>query len=253
MKIFQKGFNYSQDGPGNRLVLHLQGCNMKCPWCANPEGMDVNGVYMDEGELKGKRWSYTESTIEELVEEIESCRLMFYDGGGITFSGGEATLQFDELKEVLLQVKKRGIHTAIETNGSHPRFLELHDLVDYFIIDCKQYDEEKHRKHTGISNKIIKKNIIDTCKNKSRVHVRIPLIGGVNDSSQDLLEFVDFAKVIQGENVTFEVITYHEYGKVKWGKCGYEYQMDETAHVGVEKANKLKESLIECGVKYIGT
>ncbi len=25
MRIFQKGFNFAQDGPGNRLVYHLQG------------------------------------------------------------------------------------------------------------------------------------------------------------------------------------------------------------------------------------
>ncbi len=36
---FQKGFNFSQDGPGNRLVYHLCGCNLRCPWCSNPEGM----------------------------------------------------------------------------------------------------------------------------------------------------------------------------------------------------------------------
>ena len=50
MKIFQKGFNYSQDGDGNRLVYHLQGCNMKCPWCANPEGMKVEGVIVSDEE-----------------------------------------------------------------------------------------------------------------------------------------------------------------------------------------------------------
>ena len=49
IRIFQKGFNYSQDGQGNRLVYHLQGCNMKCPWCANPEGMKMGGaLYLDK-------------------------------------------------------------------------------------------------------------------------------------------------------------------------------------------------------------
>ena len=40
MRVFGKGFNFSQDGPGNRLVYHLSGCNMHCIWCSNPEGMD---------------------------------------------------------------------------------------------------------------------------------------------------------------------------------------------------------------------
>lgn len=50
VKIFNKGFNYSQDGPGNRLIYHLQGCNMKCSWCANPEGMHIDGELIVENE-----------------------------------------------------------------------------------------------------------------------------------------------------------------------------------------------------------
>ena len=52
IKYFQKGFNYSQDGPGNRLIIHLQGCNLHCPWCSNPEGMTLNpGKSVDVQEI----------------------------------------------------------------------------------------------------------------------------------------------------------------------------------------------------------
>ena len=55
MRIFNKGFNFGQDGPGNRLVYHLQGCNMRCIWCSNPEGMSMSGG--------------TEYTVEEIFDE----------------------------------------------------------------------------------------------------------------------------------------------------------------------------------------
>ena len=68
LKIFQKGFHYAQDGQGNRLVYHLQGCNMKCKWCANPEGMKMEGVICTdkewltdglcpEGAVRTERWT----------------------------------------------------------------------------------------------------------------------------------------------------------------------------------------------------
>ena len=82
VRIFQKGFHYSQDGPGNRLIYHLQGCNLRCPWCANPEGLLLDGG--------------TEYTVEELVAEAKRSRMMFFDGGGVTLTGGEVTMQFEE-------------------------------------------------------------------------------------------------------------------------------------------------------------
>lgn len=64
LKIMQKGFNYSQDGPGNRLVYHLQGCNMRCPWCANPEGLSVQGTLLHVKDANSGR-----------VKEKSGCRL----------------------------------------------------------------------------------------------------------------------------------------------------------------------------------
>ena len=39
MLIFSKGWSVDRDGPGQRLVFYLKGCNMRCLWCANPEGI----------------------------------------------------------------------------------------------------------------------------------------------------------------------------------------------------------------------
>ena len=115
MQIFQKGFNFGQDGPGNRLVYHLQGCNMKCIWCSNPEGISVKG---------GRNVS-----VKELFEECCRSRMMFYGGGGVTFTGGEATLQKEELKELLQVLREAQIHTAIETNGTSVHLPELLPLT----------------------------------------------------------------------------------------------------------------------------
>ena len=96
MKIFQKGFNFGQDGPGNRLVYHLQGCNMRCIWCSNPEGL--------------KRKSNTQQyTIDEIFKEIISCRTMFFENGGVTFTGGEVSLQANAIQTLCQMLKKENI------------------------------------------------------------------------------------------------------------------------------------------------
>ena len=94
-KIFGKGFNFSPDGPGNRLVYHLNGCNMRCPWCSNPEGM-----------LPEKGNFYTLST-EEIVNEATLSIPMFFEGGGVTFTGGEATLQFEGLLHTAKMLREK--------------------------------------------------------------------------------------------------------------------------------------------------
>lgn len=285
MKIFQKGFNYSQDGDGNRLVYHLQGCNMNCPWCANPEGLAKDGVIVADEEwilesicphgaiqktevdrakceictekdcitkhdTKGMYLSCKDVSVQEIEEEILANEMMFYDGGGVTFTGGEATLQFEELKEVLQFAKENGIHTAIETNGSHKRLAELFPLVDQLIMDCKLANAKKHRDYTGIDGEIILSQIERAAKEHHNLHVRVPLIGEVNNSEQDLNEFIAFFEKIKGENVTFEILLYHEFGKKKWKQCGMEYQMTDRAYVDPKVREDFKQRILGIGAKY---
>lgn len=285
MKIFQKGFNYSQDGNGNRLVYHLQGCNMKCPWCANPEGMEPDGVIVADSEwilesvcphgavkgthvdrdmcrtctkkecitehnTKGMYLSYEEKTPEEVFREACASEMMFYDGGGVTFTGGEATVQFKELEEVLLRLKDHGIHTAIETNGTHHRLPELFPLIDELIMDCKHCIAEKHERYTGVPCGGILHNIREAAASHPKLHVRVPLIGGINDGPDDLKEFLAFFGEIKGENVTFEVLAYHEFGRKKWEECGWEYKMTEGAYVKDEVLGQFRGAVTRLGCHY---
>ena len=117
IRIFQKGFNYSQDGPGNRLVYHLSGCNLCCPWCSNPEGLSSDG-------------SSSSLTVDDMLKEALSAKMIFIDGGGVTFTGGEATCQKKALLTLIKKLKENGIHTCIETNASIPCCEEIFDSVD---------------------------------------------------------------------------------------------------------------------------
>lgn len=162
--IFQKGFNYSQDGPGNRLVYHMQGCNMRCPWCANPEGMAASGG--------------TACDAEALLEEIQRSRSMFFEGGGVTFTGGEPTMQFEALGFLLRALKGQGIDTAIETNGTHPRLPELFDCIDHLIVDFKQPFAQRHRAITGVDSSNLLSNLRRAAREHPDVLVRIPFVNG---------------------------------------------------------------------------
>ncbi len=233
MYLFQKGFNFGQDGPGNRLVYHLQGCNMKCIWCSNPEGMGIN---------EGKYYS-----VDTLYDECLRSRMMFYSGGGVTFTGGEATLQADELLELLKRLKNTGIHTAMETNGTSYRLLELLPFINYLIMDFKHYDSEILKKYTGMGNEQIKKNYEEICKQKRQIHVRIPLINGINSDNPE--GFAAYLASVQNPNAVYEFLAYHEYGKDKWTEV---YQVKD-GFVSGETVKHFRETFTAHGLKVVDT
>ena len=222
MNIFQKGFNFGQDGPGNRLVYHLQGCNMRCPWCSNPEGMDKNPSHMREHNK-----NRTEITVDGLVDEILRSRAMFFGGGGVTLTGGEPTLQFDEVFELLKKLTEEKINTCVETNGSHKRLAELAPFINHLIIDLKHTNERTHIEFTGITAETTKKNIIKAAECGVDLTVRIPLINGFNATNTDAEDFRKFFSQLDKSKFKAELLPYHEYGKDKWAKNHMEYKMQD--------------------------
>lgn len=240
LNIFQKGFNFSQDGPGNRLVYHLQGCNLRCPWCSNPEGMPLSG-----GE---------EYPLEALAEEVKRSSLMFFDGGGVTLTGGEVTMQFDAVKAFFTALKADGINTCIETNGLNSRLPELFPVLDHLIMDIKHYDAQKHKEVTGLPNEAVCANIRAAIAAGADLALRIPLIGTFNASADDARGFAALltALGVPG-HATLELLTYHEYGKDKYARLGLPYTMDERAKIKPEQLKAFRTVLADAGLTLIKT
>lgn len=234
MLVLNKGFNYSQDGPGNRLVYHLQGCNFACRWCSNADSIPLDNP-------KAKRTS-----VSQMLDEILRSRMMFFDGGGVTFTGGEATLQADELLELLKLLKANSISTCIETNASSQRLAELSEYVDYLIVDMKHFDEAEHKKWTGASLEIVKQNIEKLFQSGRQLHIRIPIINGVNVNP---VAFAEYFSKLKTENAVFEFLAYHEYGKDKWqGRY-----LIENGFVSDEVIKKFTETFENYGLKTVST
>lgn len=234
MKIFSKGFNYSQDGPGNRLVYHLQGCNFRCRWCSNPEGIAMTNNCA------------TEYSVDEIFNEIISCKPMFFGGGGVTFTGGEATLWGDELLELFKRLHQNGVNICLETNGSSERLLELSEYIDHLIMDIKHFDSQSHKKWTGNDARIVYENFEKLCNCGKKMLIRIPLINKVNTDADGFLEFFE---QYDCKNVTFEFLPYHEYGRDKWTE---EYEMSD-GFITEAVYNEFKSKFEKKGYKVIKT
>lgn len=135
-------------------------------------------------------------TVAELISIVER-DVIFYSesSGGVTLSGGEATLQFEFVYEFLKECKKRGINTAIETNGTFnkERFRLLLPLIDQVYFDIKLISSQKHKLYTGMDNRIILDNAAWLTERTDNLAFRIPLIPDItltNDNIKDTVEFL---------------------------------------------------------------
>ncbi len=172
--------------------------------------------------LKGREY-----TVRDVLEEVEDDR-PFYErsGGGVTLSGGEPLVQFQFCMEVLKQLKYRGIHTAVDTNGYVPwRILEsITKWADLFLYDIKCYDPQLHQRLTGVNNLRIRSNLKRLLMRRIPLIIRIPLIPGYNDHPA---EMEGIAGIIRGAKhaATVHLLPYHQFAEQKYGRVGREYRL----------------------------
>ena len=174
----------------------------------------------------------SEYTVEEVFDILKGDMLFYRNsGGGVTFSGGEVLSQSAFAVELAERCRRLGINTAMETSGFAPyeRLLALADVMDHIFFDVKHLDDEAHRRLTGQPNALILDNIRRLGREKGgnvRIHLRLPLIPGLNDAPEHLDRYGAFAAGLEGI-ADLELLPYHRLGKNKYDMLGRGYTLGD--------------------------
>ncbi|MGL5937859.1 MAG: pyruvate formate-lyase-activating protein [Phocaeicola sp.] len=202
------------DGPGVRLVVFLQGCNFRCLYCANPDTIDRNGE---------KQFTAP----EEIVQMAISQKAFFGKRGGITFSGGEPTLQAEALIPLFKMLKEANIHICLDTNGGvwNSHVEQLFELTDLVLIDLKEFNNTRHKVLTERSNEQTLRTIDWLEAHQKPMWLRYVLVPGYSYFEEDIRALGShFCNHKQIERV--EILPYHTLGAHKYESMGQTYQLE---------------------------
>ena len=161
-------------------------------------------------------------SVEAVMNEVKQDREFYATScGGLTISGGEPLAQMDFTMSLLRAAREEEIHRCVETSGfaTWERLRALVPLVNLFLFDWKETDEQRHAEFTGQSNQLILANLHALHKTGAKIQLQCPIIPGFNDRADHLAGIADLAhSLINLEGV--RLLPYHPLGKSKLERFG---------------------------------
>ncbi len=169
------------DGPGVRFVVFLQGCNLRCKCCHNPDTWEMQGG--------------TKYTAEELCCKAARYREYFGNDGGITVSGGEPLLQADFVRELFQLCHKEKIHTCLDTSGCllNEEIKLLLKETDRVLLDIKYTSDAQYLENVGCSLSAPLDFLAYLDEQKIPTTLRQVIISGINDTEDNIVQLKDIA------------------------------------------------------------
>ncbi len=212
------------DGPGVRFVVFMQGCNLRCGCCHNPETQPLVGG--------------TEYTPQELLKSVLRYREYFGADGGITVSGGEPLLQADFVGKLFEICRENGINTCLDTSGSilNSGVLKLLECTDRVLLDIKYTDEELYRKHVGCGYNAPLKFLRELEKRNIPTTLRQVIIPTLNDNEENILRLRKIAKTHTCVDKT-ELLPFKKICAVKYENMGLRFPF---SYIPVPTAENMK-------------
>lgn len=218
------------DGPGIRFVVFLQGCQLRCKYCHNPETWDANQ-------------NKTLITPQELINKILRYKSYFGEEGGVTFSGGEPLLQPDFLLECLKLCKENNIHTCLDTAGfGIGKEEEILKYVDLVILDIKATNNTLFKEITGQNMQKTLKFLQLCQKLGKKMWIRQVIVPGINDTEESVLSLKEFLKGYKNIE-KIELLPYKTIGVHKYSDLKIPYRLDGIPEMDEERCKKLNELL----------
>lgn len=240
------------------------GCGLCTTVCHLHGGIDLNqpeqraicdgcGACADICPRHAKKRMIVKKEASEIVEEVKRHRLFYrQSGGGITFSGGEATLQREFLDELSEQLYDLGFHLALETSGyfDFDAVRTILQRMDMIFMDLKHMDPVKHQYFTGVDNRRILENMKRLSEIDAEIVIRIPVIGGVNADAENISKSATFVHCYLPQ-AKMELLPYHRFGFGKYEALGLEMPSNQFFTPSDDEMAEFKQMVKNAGVELV--